>query len=188
MQEFSEGTGPPRKKFNQPTMYDHMESYCKFKRMKAHEEELQAAKEKCIIQNSKFTNLTIEPSKLDECLRNFSTQNLVKFKMKSNESEEFEYEAERRFLDEVARKNANSVDSLINISRSPINCPVTACSQTIGITSVLSHFLRDHKQCFPVDFQDIDGNRRSVLIFDESIFNYNENICLGILAYGGKDS
>lgn len=37
-------------------------------------------------------------------------------------------------------------------------------------------------------FQDTEGDKRSVLIFSEDILNYGENKCLGVLAYGGRDS
>lgn len=75
------------------------------------------------------------------------------------------------------------MNSLTNLLRSPINCPVFPCNEMVGTTSVLSHFIQDHTQNMSVDFQDIDGTRRSILMFDENIFVHGEALCLGILCW-----
>lgn len=83
--------------------------------------------------------------------------------------------------DNESNEYNQSSETLIQISRCPINCPVTLCQQTIGITSMLSHFIRDHKE----NFRDIDGQCRSVLVINENSFPFNQVVSLGILAYGG---
>lgn len=82
--------------------------------------------------------------------------------------------------DETMRSN-----NLISICRSPIHCPVATCHQMIGVTSVLAHFLRDHKQTFDGDFREITADSRALLVFNEQYFRREQTSCLGVLAYAG---
>lgn len=79
-------------------------------------------------------------------------------------------------------------DVHLNISRSPIKCPATSCSKIIGMTSLLSHFILDHNISKSIDFEDILKNQRSVLVFNDDNLIRNENICIGVLAYGGCEN
>lgn len=77
---------------------------------------------------------------------------------------------------------------LAQIDKTPIKCPISECSQLIGITSVMRHFLRDHRTKIPVDFHECYQDEQINLRFNESTLKYNETVCLGVLAYGGNES
>lgn len=77
---------------------------------------------------------------------------------------------------------------LTSISRSPIHCPVATCHQMIGVTSVLTHFLRDHQHSFDGDFREITADTQALLLVNEQSFKREETNCLGVLAYAGADS
>lgn len=83
-------------------------------------------------------------------------------------------------------ENKGPID-LISISRSPIHCPVSTCHQMIGVTSVLTHFLRDHKQSFDGDFREIMADTQALLLFNDEYFKREQTSCLGVLAYAGTD-
>ncbi|KAL9879595.1 uncharacterized protein ACN427_010376 isoform 2-T2 [Glossina fuscipes fuscipes] len=72
------------------------------------------------------------------------------------------------------------------LTRTPVQCPITACNRTIGITFVLSHYLRDHSDDFGVQCQEILSGKRTILIFKPGNLEFRENMCLGVLAYGGS--
>lgn len=181
-------TAPKRHEYVPPTMYDYMADYSQFKKDKAIDRQIKLCKEKCINQNPKFTDFTIEPTDIDTMFDTLSTQDVAAYRaaFKSGTGSVITIPSDK--LDGYSKetKRTASLNSLLNISRSPINCPVTLCKQTIGVTSILSHFLRDHKQTFPIDFKSTAGEDRSLFVFDQTIFTLNETICLGVLAYGGR--
>lgn len=74
---------------------------------------------------------------------------------------------------------------LAHIDKTPIKCPITQCSQLIGITSVMRHFLRDHRTRIPVDFYECYEGERINCRFNESRLSHGEIVCFGVLAYGG---
>lgn len=180
---------PKRNEYKPQTMYDYMPGYSQFKREKAMDQQIKLCKEQCINQNPKFTDFTIEPTEIDSIFDTLSTQDVAIFRnaFKMNRSAISSENDRTGSLENNTAKRAASLNSLLNISRSPINCPVTQCQQTVGVTSLLSHFLRDHKQTFPIDFKSTSGDNRSLLVFDQTIFKPHETICLGILAYGGRN-
>lgn len=87
--------------------------------------------------------------------------------------------------DESDKYSKQQKKSLVAITRSPVQCPISDCNRSIGITLVLSHYLRDHQEDFGVKCQEINLGKRSILIFDPSELDSGKNICLGMLAYGG---
>lgn len=81
-----------------------------------------------------------------------------------------------------------SDDRLIGICRSPVHCPVSACRQMIGVTTVLTHFLRDHRPTIGDDFQEVCADRRSLLVFYERFFERNDTAAVGVLVYAGRET
>lgn len=77
---------------------------------------------------------------------------------------------------------------LAHIDKTPLKCPITECSQLVGITSVMRHFLRDHRTRIPVDFRECYEGERIGLRFTETMLKHNETVCLGVIAYGGIES
>ncbi len=77
---------------------------------------------------------------------------------------------------------------LAHIDKTPIKCPISKCAQLIGITSVMRHFLRDHRTRIPVNFLECYDGERVCLRFNENALNHGETVCFGTLAYGGNES
>lgn len=94
-------------------------------------------------------------------------------------------EANNSSQKEEISSNSKQSMSYLNISRSPITCPSSSCGKSIGMTSLLSHFVLDHLITKSVDFEDILKDQRSVLVFQDQSLKKDENICIGVLAYGG---
>lgn len=189
LQTIPDGTAPNTiNNFIQPTMYDHMVPYYCYKHRQEMEMAIERRKRELLIQDEKFTNykpvmVNNECKSIDECLLNFTTQDLVKFEKDLSLGIQTQIQPIP-----LATIRSKSAESLINISRSPVKCPVTSCNKFIGFTSILAHFICDHHRSFVVEIQDIEGDGRAILTFDEEIFVYGENICLGILVYGGINS
>lgn len=85
-------------------------------------------------------------------------------------------------------KNSQIRSLLAHIDKTPIKCPISICSQLIGITSVMRHYLRDHRTRIPVDFHECYEGERIGLKFSENMLKHDETVCLGVLAYGGIES
>lgn len=86
---------------------------------------------------------------------------------------------------EEKSKESHIRNLLAHIDKTPTKCPISRCSQLIGITSVMRHFLRDHRTKIPVDFHECYDGERIGLKFSEGMLKYKETVCLGVLAYGG---
>lgn len=86
------------------------------------------------------------------------------------------------------QKDANIKSLLANIDKTPIKCPISECAQLIGITSVMRHFIRDHRTRIPVNFTECYDGERVCLRFNESVLSHGETVCFGVLAYGGIES
>ena len=157
------GTAPDRTKQYHPSMYEHMHCFKTFKEQKELECQIKKAKEK--INNEKFTDFVARPN--DEITDKTNDIN--------------------KHLIGLVELKANKLTESTNF-QNLIICPVTMCKQNFGITSILSHFLRDHKQHFSIDFQAVNEAQRVVLLFAENVLPFNETVCLGVLAYGGIDS
>lgn len=186
LQNKVDGDASPRIKYVQPTMYDHMSNFVDFQNTRRYESDVKEHKKQLLTLHEKFTDLKLVQDN-EEPTRNISTQNLLKFN-KELKSGAFHYEPQRTGPEDLWEQKNKAIkpsDSLTNISRSPIQCPVRKCNQTVGITSVLLHFLRDHVQDFPVECQEIFQGKQSLMLFKEEIFKHYENVCLGLLAYGG---
>lgn len=188
LQSKVDGDASPRTKYVQPTMYDHMSNFVDFQNAIRFEHEVKEHRKQLLTLHENFTDLKLVGNNEDvPFTRNISTQNLLKFN-NDLKSGAFHYEPKAigpEDLWEQKNKAVKPSESLTNISRSPIQCPVKKCNQTVGITSVLLHFLRDHIQDYPVDCQEIFHGRQSLMLFKENIFEHNENLCLGLLPYGG---
>ena len=189
------GTGPPRPHFQQPTKYDHYENFQKFKKAKEDEEFLNQRKEELLKFNPNFTDFNLNRVLTKEEFDQFSTQDIAKFRQQLRvgscdrnlpqtlqETEKPETKSDQ----ESGRKPLQKKKSVLALTRTPVQCPISMCNRTIGVTFVLSHFLRDHSEDFGVPCQEIYAGKRSVLIFDPNNLEFRENICLGILAYGGE--
>lgn len=86
-------------------------------------------------------------------------------------------------------QKASQIKSLLaNIDKTPIKCPISECSQLTGITSVMRHFLLDHRTRIPVNFLECYEGERVCLRFNESVLRHGETFCVGVLAYGGIES
>lgn len=78
-------------------------------------------------------------------------------------------------------------DRLVDICRSPVHCPVAECRQMIGVTTVLTHFLRDHRPAIGEEFQEIGAEQRSLLVLHERYFARNaDTTAIGVLVYAGR--
>lgn len=188
LQDKVDGDASPRGKYVQPTMYDHMSNFVDFQNTIRYEHEVKEHKKQLLTLHENFTDMKLVTDNEDViCTKNISTQNLLKFN-KELKSGAFHYEPKvtgPADLWELKNKVIKPSESLKNISRSPIQCPVKKCNQTVGLTFVLLHFLRDHIQDYPVDCQEIFHGKQSVMLFKEQIFEHCENLCLGMLVYGG---
>ncbi|XP_050331949.1 uncharacterized protein LOC126760394 [Bactrocera neohumeralis] len=207
LQPRSSGSAPVRPEFQQPTMYDHFQNFQRFKMQKQEAQAIEKRKEELLKMNTNFTNWN--PSCSKEMFDQFSTQDVALFRQQIRLAQN----GERSILESltapteggassiggtatvagtgtgtgtsVGDKSLKKKDSLLTISRTPVQCPIGACGRTIGVTSVLSHYLRDHSEDFGVQCQEIYGGKRSVLIFDATTLDFRDNVCLGVLAYGG---
>uniref|UniRef100_A0A1I8PY28 DUF4729 domain-containing protein n=1 Tax=Stomoxys calcitrans TaxID=35570 RepID=A0A1I8PY28_STOCA len=152
------GTAPNRPTFQQPTMYDHFANFQNFKQLKGrHQEELL----KC------QTPYGDAEQKLENAIENQHNDHTKGTKGETTTN-----------LKSLQKKN-----SLWCISRSPINCPISACKCLLGVSSVLSHILRDHHD--EIKCQEIYLGNSCDLLFNPKDMIYGKNICLGVLAYGG---
>lgn len=86
------------------------------------------------------------------------------------------------------QKDSRIITLLAHIDKTPLKCPITRCAQLIGITSIMRHFLRDHKTRIPVNCLECYEGERVCLRFNESMLNHEETVCFGVLAYGGLES
>lgn len=86
------------------------------------------------------------------------------------------------------QKDSQIKSLLAHIDKTPIKCPITECVQLIGITSIMRHFLRDHRARIPVNFLECYDGERIGLSFNESVLSHGETVCFGVLAYGGIQS
>lgn len=85
-------------------------------------------------------------------------------------------------------KDSEIKSLLAYIDKTPIKCPISQCAQLIGITSVMRHFLRDHRTRIPVNFLECYEGERVCFRFKECMLSHGEIVCLGVLAYGGLES
>lgn len=86
------------------------------------------------------------------------------------------------------QKDSQIKSLLAHIDKTPIKCPISECAQLIGITSIMRHFLRDHRTRIPVNFLECYDGERICLSFNESVLSHGETVCFGVLAYGGNKS
>ncbi|XP_055841794.1 uncharacterized protein LOC129908967 [Episyrphus balteatus] len=182
------GNASIRPPFQQPTMYDHLSSFSKFKEEKILSKQLKTKEEDLLKFNKNFTNLELD-KKNDEILEKFSTQDIAKFRCNLKEGR-FHQKMEKDEPEDLWKKQEHEVKaaaSLTTILRTPVICPVSKCGRTIGVTSVLSHFLRDHNEDLTVECMNLYAEGRSLLLFDWDKFNFGENVCLGVLSYGGVE-
>lgn len=85
--------------------------------------------------------------------------------------------------------SAAGEDRLVGICRSPVHCPVAACRQMIGVTTVLTHFLRDHRPSIGEEFQEIGVDQRSLVVLHERFFALdNDTAVICVLVYAGTPS
>ncbi|XP_054731287.1 uncharacterized protein LOC129239647 [Anastrepha obliqua] len=197
------GTAPVRPEFQQPTMYDHFPNFQRFKTQKQEEHAIEKRKGELLQMNTNFTDW--KPTNSKDVFDQFSTQDVALFRQQIRLAQS----GERTILESLTTateagassaigtgtagggggegesKSLKKKGSLLTISRTPVQCPIGACGRTIGVTSVLSHYLRDHSEDFGVQCQEIYGGKRSVLIFDPTTLEFRDNVCLGVLAYGG---
>lgn len=189
LQNKVEGDASPRSKYIQPTMYDHMSNFVDYQNTLKFEHDVKEHRKQLMTLHEKFTDLKLPSDNVEgSCAKHISTQNLLKFN-NDLKSGAFHYEPKVEGPEDIweqKNKAMKSSESLTNISRSPIQCPVRKCNQTVGITSVLLHFLRDHIQDYPVECQEIFSGKQSVMLFKEHVFEHYENLCLGMLVYGGN--
>ncbi|XP_055915613.1 uncharacterized protein LOC129948557 [Eupeodes corollae] len=182
-----EGNASVRPSFQQPTMYDHLSSFTKFKEDKALARKLRAKEDELLTFNKNFTSLEFDKT---------SGEILDKSEIRKHR---YNLKKEDRFhrLPEIVEpeklwKNQHDdvklTNSLTSISRTPISCPVSRCGSTIGVTSLLSHFMRDHNEDLTVEFMNLYTNGRAILLFERDMWNFGENVCLGILSYGGIEN
>lgn len=131
----------------------------------------------------------------EHCAQNNPNENSITLKHKGqcrvdiNNTEVSTKEAncqQRNGIDEKL-KESHIRNLLAHIDKTPIKCPISKCSQLIGITSVMRHFLRDHRTKIPVDFHECYEGERIGLRFSESVLKHDETVCLGVLAYGGNE-
>lgn len=189
------GTGPPRPKFHQPTMYDHCANFQKFKQDKEDEEFFNHRKNELLKFDPNFTDFNLTRVLTKEEFEQFSTQDIAQFRrqlrlgsrdrqlpLSLQENEKTDIKSDQ----ESGTKSLSKKKSVLALTRTPVQCPISVCNRTIGVTFVLSHFLRDHSEDFGVPCQEIYAGKRSVLIFDPNSLEFQENICLGVLAYGGE--
>ncbi|XP_036318041.1 uncharacterized protein LOC118733002 [Rhagoletis pomonella] len=207
LQPRSAGSAPVRPEFQQPTMYDHFQNFQRFKMQKQEEQAIEKRKEELLKMNANFTNWA--PTNSKDMFDQFSTQDVALFRQQMRLAQN----GERSMLESLptqtdvgassagdtgtdtgtgtgtgtgaGNKSLRKKVSLLTISHTPVQCPIGACGRTIGVTSVLSHYLRDHSEDFGVQCQEIYGGKRSVLIFDPTNLEFRDNVCLGVLAYGG---
>ncbi|XP_037825910.1 uncharacterized protein LOC119613909 [Lucilia sericata] len=194
------GSAPERPLFQQPTKYDHYKNFQKFKQSKEEEQFINQRKEELLKFNPNFTDFHLNRMLTKEEFEQFSTQDIAKFRQQlrlgscDHNLNSFGCIAARR--EEQNPKNVGEDDendgksllkrkSLLSLTRTPVQCPISICNRTLGVTFVLSHFLRDHSEDFGVPCQEIYAGKPSVLIFDPTNSDFHENVCLGILAYGG---
>lgn len=185
------GNAPQRTPFSQPTMYDHIPAFRKYKQTKECEKTMKARKEDLSKFNDNFTNMQLSSMNsvdgiFKDAFDDFSTEEIVKYRQDLKEIlKQKNKDTPRKQENEDNGSCLKKTPSLLTISRTPVQCPVTKCGRTVGVTSVLSHYLRDHNEELVVQCQEIYSGR-SLLIFDPTQFEFRENICLGVLAYGGR--
>lgn len=180
---FLKGNASIRPSFNQPTMYDHLTSFSKFKEHKNLTQQLSSKHAEQLWKcNRKFTNLDIEVKKTDQYFDKFSKQDISKY---CCELKDGRFAKKSDEIDDLWQAPDTESKTAI-ILRTPVICPVSKCARTIGVTSVLSHFLRDHnEEELKVECINLYAGGRSILLFDRNMFPFGENVCLGVLAYGG---
>ncbi|KAI8118922.1 hypothetical protein FF38_10194 [Lucilia cuprina] len=194
------GTAPERPQFQQPTKYDHYNNFQKFKHSKKEEQFINQRKEELLKFNPNFTDFHLNRVLTKDEFEQFSTQDIAKFRQQlrlgncDHNSNSFDCMPDRKEDqhykhveedNENDRKSLQKRKSLLSLTRTPVQCPISICNRTLGVTFVLSHFLRDHNEDFGVPCQEIYAEKPSVLIFDPTNLDFHENVCLGILAYGG---
>lgn len=186
--ERSDANAPPRLPHEQPTMYDHLPVSQKFKEGKEKQEYIKARHEELLMFDDAFTNLHLDPS--GDVFEEFSTQDIANFRQELRGAQQ--QTGTNPGFCEPADVEEDAIQlkkppSLLIISRAPVQCPVSKCQQTFGVTSMLSHYLRDHNKELYIQYKEIFSGERLLLVFDPNNFNFRENICLGVLAYGGID-
>lgn len=178
-------------------MYDHFPNFQKFKQAKDEEEYVKARKMELSKFDASFTDWQLNMSSSMSEFEQFSTQDIARFRQQLRLHNNCELSVIDKAVlgetntDEESKMQPEPHDSLkkkvslLTISRTPVECPVGMCRRTIGVTSVLSHYLRDHSEDFGIQCQEIHSGKRSILIFDPTTLEFRDNICLGVLAYGG---
>uniref|UniRef100_A0A1A9VWH8 DUF4729 domain-containing protein n=1 Tax=Glossina austeni TaxID=7395 RepID=A0A1A9VWH8_GLOAU len=186
------GTGPTRPLYNQPTMYDHFSKFRKLKQIREEDEFVNKRKEDLLRFSSTFTNFSLNRVINKDEFEQFSTQDIARFRrqLRMGNWDRFLSEQMPDALDSgkitLNQTTSNRCNvKLLALTRTPVKCPITACNRTISITSVLSHYLRDHSEDFGVQCQEILSGKRAILIFEPGRLEFRENMCLGVLAYGG---
>lgn len=194
-------TAPERPQFQQPTKYDHYVNFQKFKEAQEKDLLINQHKKELLQFNPNFTDFNLNRVLNKDDFKQFSTQKVAKFRQQfslgncdlqlkyldqtSTKNNEDKKNLEVEESSESDNKSLQKRKSLLSLTRIPVQCPISICNRTIGVTFVLSHFLRDHGEDFGVPCQEIYTGKRSVLVFDPTILEFRENVCLGILAYGG---
>lgn len=101
----------------------------------------------------------------DFCARNISNENSVISLHKH--SSNIDAADGKTSIDESKQRHIKSL--LAHIDKTPIKCPISNCSQLIGITSVMRHFLRDHRTRKPVDFLECYQDEKIYFRFNEKV-------------------
>ncbi|KAM7348694.1 uncharacterized protein ACRADG_007941 [Cochliomyia hominivorax] len=190
-------TAPERPHFQQPTKYDHYVNFQKFKQAKQEDLFINQRKEELLKFNPYFTDFNLNRVLTKNEFDQFSTQDIAKFRQQLRLGS---CDHNVNATANISTKNSTNNDkedsdndgkllkkriSLLTLTRTPVQCPISICNRTVGVTFVLSHFLLDHSEDFGVPCQEIYAGKRSVLVFDPTSLEFRENVCLGILAYGG---
>lgn len=123
----------------------------------------------------------------DFCARNKPTENSFISQQKQSSKVDVD---DSKIAEPICKhqKDAHIKSLLAHIDKTPIKCPISECAQLIGITSVMRHFLRDHRSRMPVNFIECYEGERVCLRFSESVLSHGETVCFGVLAYGGIES
>lgn len=75
-------------------------------------------------------------------------------------------------------------DCLENFLAAPFDCPITACSQIVSSSMLLTHFIQTHQRDEnAVDIKEIEENEKISLVVSREFLKIEKNVCLGILAH-----
>lgn len=182
-------TAPDRPAIQPPTMYDHFPNFQKFQQFKEEKAKFEVEQRELAEANkSNFTDFREEVETISEnVLSDFTSYRqqshnaeLVNGAGNSNNLNEFPT-AEDKDVSAALKPIEKNTSLLTNST--PVICPISECNRLQDVKSILSHYLQDHSQ---VGWREIFLGKSSKLLFDPDAMDYGENICFGVLAYGGN--